>query len=91
MASTDDSTDVVEAPDAAHLSRRTPGRAWLRRTGHGTRELVQVAWVGAHEPELDESAAVQVRAFSARSDAVATGGPPDRRACTSAPTWNASC
>ena len=66
MASTDDSTDVVEAPDAAHLSRRTPGRAWLRRTGHGTRELVQVAWVGAHEPVLDETAAVQVRAFSAR-------------------------
>lgn len=72
MASTDDSTDVVESPDAAHLSRRTPGRAWLRRTGHGTRELVQVAWVGAHEPVDDESAAVQVRAFSARADAAAT-------------------
>ncbi|GIG40084.1 FtsK/SpoIIIE domain-containing protein [Cellulomonas phragmiteti] len=73
MASTDDSTDVIEAPDAATLSRRTPGRAWLRRTGHGTRELVQVAWVGAHEPALDEATAVQVRAFSARSDAVPTG------------------
>lgn len=69
MASTDDSTDVIEAPDAATLSRRTPGRAWLRRTGHGTRELVQVAWVGAHEPVLDEGAAVQVRPFSARTDA----------------------
>lgn len=72
MASTDDSTDVVEAPDAAHLSRRTPGRAWLRRTGHGTRELVQVAWVGAHEPAADDAAAVQVRAFTARGDASAT-------------------
>ncbi|WP_046527858.1 FtsK/SpoIIIE domain-containing protein [Cellulomonas sp. FA1] len=69
MASTDDSTDVVEAPDAATLSRRTPGRAWLRRTGHGTRELVQVAWVGAHEPARDEAATVAVRAFTARSDA----------------------
>lgn len=72
MASTDDSTDVIDAPDAATLSRRTPGRAWLRRTGHGTRELVQVAWVGAHEPARDEAVAVQVRALSARTDATPT-------------------
>ncbi|PZR51569.1 cell division protein FtsX [Xylanimonas oleitrophica] len=69
MASTEDSGDVIDAPDAAALSRRTPGRAWLRRTGHGTRELVQVAWVGAHEPVRDDAAAVQVRPFTVRAGA----------------------
>src|SRR5262249_27705962 len=34
--STDDSSDVIERNDAAMISRRTPGRAWIRRTGHGT-------------------------------------------------------
>ncbi len=65
VASPEDSTDVIDAPDAAHLSRRTPGRAWIRRTGHGTRELVQVAWAGAHEEIHETGAAVQVRPFTA--------------------------
>lgn len=66
MASPEDSSDVIDAPDAARLSRRTPGRAWMRRTGHGTRELVQVAWVGAHEPLRDAAGRVEVRPFAAR-------------------------
>ncbi len=66
VASADDSMDVVDAPDAAQLSRRTPGRALLRRTGHGTRELVQVAYVGAHEPLREAGERVQVSAFTAR-------------------------
>ncbi|WP_154792656.1 FtsK/SpoIIIE domain-containing protein [Occultella kanbiaonis] len=66
VASPDDSTDVIDAPDAAHLSRRTPGRAWLRRTGHGTRELVQVAFVGAHEELHEVGDAVRVAPFTAR-------------------------
>ncbi|WP_188037771.1 FtsK/SpoIIIE domain-containing protein, partial [Actinotalea sp. JY-7885] len=66
MASPEDSTDVIDTADAVRLSRRTPGRAWLRRTGHGTRELVQVAWVGAHEPVRDAAARVDVRPFAAR-------------------------
>ncbi len=73
VASTDDSADVIDAPDAADLSRRTPGRAWLRRTGHGTRELVQVAWVGAHERMVESERAVQVRPFSARPGGRARG------------------
>lgn len=66
VASPDDSTDVIDAPDAAQLSRRNPGRAWLRRTGHGTRELVQVAWVGARELRREAAAPVQIRPFDAR-------------------------
>ncbi len=66
VASGDDSTDVIDAPDAAQLSRRTPGRAWVRRTGHGTTELVQVAWVGGREPLHDAAATVRVAPFSAR-------------------------
>ncbi|WP_207782479.1 FtsK/SpoIIIE domain-containing protein [Phytoactinopolyspora limicola] len=65
VASTDDSNDVIDAPDAGHLSRRTPGRAWLRRTGHGTRELVQVAWVGAREPAREGASVVDVSPFTA--------------------------
>lgn len=65
VASPEDSTDVIDAPDAANLSRRTPGRAWIRRTGHGTRELVQVAWVGAREEMHEAGEMVQVRPFTA--------------------------
>ncbi|GMA30757.1 FtsK/SpoIIIE domain-containing protein [Litorihabitans aurantiacus] len=69
VASPDDSTDVIDAPDAAQLSRRNPGRAWLRRTGHGTRELVQVSWVGAREIRREAAAPVEVRPFDARGGA----------------------
>jgi S-DNA-T family DNA segregation ATPase FtsK/SpoIIIE len=65
VASTDDSTDVINRPDAAHISRRTPGRAWIRRTGHGTDDLVQVAWVGARAPLAAAVAPVEIRPFAA--------------------------
>ncbi|MTV23947.1 FHA domain-containing protein [Nitriliruptoraceae bacterium ZYF776] len=68
VGAADDSQDVIDAPDAAHLSRRTPGRAWIRRTGHGTAELVQTAWVGAREPVAGGRDAVEVHPFSARPD-----------------------
>ena len=55
VSSEDDSRDVIDSPDAARISRATPGRAWVRRTGHGTAELVQAAWTGAQEP-LDAAA-----------------------------------
>src|SRR5690606_35329039 len=66
VASADDSVDVVDSPDAAQLSRRTPGRALLRRTAHGTRELLQVAYVGAHESIREAGERVQISAFTAR-------------------------
>lgn len=67
IASDEDSHDVIDAPDAARLSRRTPGRAWVRRTGHGTTELVQVAYAGARERLRAQQDPVQVDAFTACS------------------------
>lgn len=64
-ASADDSRDVLDSPDAARISRRTPGRAWIRRTGHGTAELVQSAWTGAREPVTGTGDLVEVDRFSA--------------------------
>jgi DNA segregation ATPase FtsK/SpoIIIE, S-DNA-T family len=68
MASPDDSNDVIDKPDAAQIPRRTPGRAWVRRTGHGTAEMVQVAWVGAHEDVSVRQVQVDVQAFSGRDN-----------------------
>ncbi|HEY3506126.1 MAG TPA: FtsK/SpoIIIE domain-containing protein [Actinocatenispora sp.] len=51
VTSTDDSADVLDAPDAARLSRRYPGRAYLR-TGHGELRLVQTARVGQPRTEV---------------------------------------
>jgi S-DNA-T family DNA segregation ATPase FtsK/SpoIIIE len=65
VASADDSTDVLDRKDAAEISRRTPGRAWIRRTGHGTDELVQAAWVGARAPAGADLAPVEVEPFTA--------------------------
>ncbi|WP_195849256.1 FtsK/SpoIIIE domain-containing protein [Arsenicicoccus cauae] len=41
-----DSEDVIEAPDAARISDRLPGRA-LWRTGEGNLHSFQTAWAGA--------------------------------------------
>lgn len=65
VSAADDSRDVIDTPEAARISRRTPGRAWLRRTGHGTAELVQSAWTGARQPVDGTESPVQVAAFSA--------------------------
>lgn len=65
VSSKDDSQDVIDASDAANISRRTPGRAWVRRTGHGTAELVQAAWTGAREALAGTRALVTVTPFSA--------------------------
>lgn len=64
ISSDDDSRDVIDTVDAARISRRTPGRAWVRRTGHGTAELVQGAWVGAREPLAGTLAPAVVRPFT---------------------------
>jgi S-DNA-T family DNA segregation ATPase FtsK/SpoIIIE len=64
VASTDDSVDVLDRRDAAQISRRTPGRAWVRRTGHGTDELVQAAFVGARSQIGSDQLAVEVEPFT---------------------------
>ncbi len=65
VSSPDDSRDVMDSPEAARISRRTPGRAWVRRTGHGTAELVQSAWTGARAPLIGVEDAVVVQPFAA--------------------------
>ena len=67
--------DVIDSPEAARISRRTPGRAWIRRTGHGTAELVQSAWTGARQP-IDASRESACRSSrSPRGRRVASGAP----------------
>lgn len=83
IASDDDSRDVIDTSDAARISRRTPGRAWVRRTGHGTAEMVQAAWVGARQPLAGTTQPVVVRPFTAARPAEGasggSGGPLDPR------------
>lgn len=78
VSSPDDSRDVIDSPEAARISRRTPGRAWIRRTGHGTAELVQSAWTGARQPLAGTEAPVRVQPFSAAThlagEALGSGG-----------------
>ncbi|WP_353507662.1 FtsK/SpoIIIE domain-containing protein [Intrasporangium sp.] len=50
-----DSDDVIEVPDAAQISDRTPGRAWVR-TGGGRLVEVQTAYAGT-VPRPENSAA----------------------------------
>ncbi|TDD92510.1 FtsK/SpoIIIE domain-containing protein [Actinomadura rubrisoli] len=45
-----DSTDVIEVPDAARLSRHHPGRAYMR-TGHADLETMQCARIGRPRTE----------------------------------------
>ena len=45
VTSAGDSTDVLDVPDAARISKHTPGRALLR-TGHGELSAFQAARVG---------------------------------------------
>ena len=49
VTSAHESNDVIDAPDAERISKRTPGRAWLR-TGHGELTLFQTARVGWPSP-----------------------------------------
>ncbi len=65
VASSEDSVDVLGRPAAAAISRRTPGRALIRRIGHGTIDLAQIAWVGAREQLAAADPPVRVRPFTA--------------------------
>ena len=44
-----ESADVIEAPDAAHISRATPGRAYVR-LGHASLVPFQAGRIGGHRP-----------------------------------------
>jgi S-DNA-T family DNA segregation ATPase FtsK/SpoIIIE len=70
VTSPGDSTDVVDTPEAAHISSRTPGRAFLR-TGHGELTAFQAARVGW--PVGDAAATDGERARAVRRDVTGLG------------------
>ncbi len=52
VADEDDSLDVVDVPDAAHLPRELPGRAVVR-VGPGRVAVAQVAWSGGPQRQVE--------------------------------------
>jgi S-DNA-T family DNA segregation ATPase FtsK/SpoIIIE len=79
VTSAGDSTDVLDVPDAARISKHTPGRALLR-TGHGELSAFQTARVGW--PSDDEHAATDAPLHATRREVTTLGaaGPTDRDA-----------
>lgn len=69
LADDEESRAVIGAPDAAHISRSTPGRAYAR-IGTGTLTSFQVGRLGtdAHSDELLAVEAVVRSAFARRGD-----------------------
>jgi DNA segregation ATPase FtsK/SpoIIIE-like protein len=67
-----DSTDVVDVPDAASISRDTPGRAYVRR-GSGDVVLVQTAISSLRA--VGDRPAVTVRPFPSPPQPSVEGGP----------------
>jgi S-DNA-T family DNA segregation ATPase FtsK/SpoIIIE len=60
-----DSTDVIGTADAAHISKRTPGRAYLR-TGHGELtpfQTARVAWPRGGNGEASDAPPVRARSL----------------------------
>ena len=74
VTSAGDSTDVVDSPDAARISKRMPGRAYLR-TGHGELTAFQTARVGwpTNDGAVTEDVITSVRAI--RRDVTTLGAP----------------
>ena len=50
-----DSTDVIDAPDAAHIAKATPGRAYVR-LGHASLVPFQAGYLGGSRPQADAEA-----------------------------------
>ena len=50
-----DSTDVIDAPDAAHIAKATPGRAYVR-LGHASLVPFQAGDLGGSRPQADAEA-----------------------------------
>ena len=72
MADEGDSMDVIDRPDAAHIQRSLPGRAYLR-VGHGDVRPVQTAYANARSSGTSgPSVTVRPLVFAPTGDA-ATG------------------
>ena len=83
VAAEADSQDVIGVPDAAHISRRTPGRAWIRRVGQGEAVAVQTAFVGARRTAGGIEPPVELREFCVRASQARVA---DRGATDAVPT-----
>ncbi|PZG13815.1 FtsK/SpoIIIE domain-containing protein [Nonomuraea aridisoli] len=55
-----ESADVIDQPDAAHISKSTPGRCYVR-SGAGAATAVQTARVGGRSPAASSGAAPRLR------------------------------
>jgi S-DNA-T family DNA segregation ATPase FtsK/SpoIIIE len=72
VTDTAESADVIDAPDAGHISKSTPGRAYVR-LGHSSLVPFQAGRVGGRRPGT--AAAVTARPWLARLDWPELGRP----------------
>lgn len=89
VADAGESVDVIDTPDAFKIPRSTPGRACVRRVGHGDPVLIQSVFVGARRHADEVIPAVRIRPFQPRpggawhatlgAGAVGAGDGQDRR------------
>jgi len=63
MTDAAESADVIDAPDAAHISRATPGRGYVR-LGHASLVPFQAGRIGGHRPGVTTQARPWVAAIA---------------------------
>ena len=68
-----DSNDVIDRPDAAHIPKSIPGRAFIR-TGHSDVQVVQSAYAGAISSGGPQRQPTKVKDFGFTSGMRATAG-----------------
>ncbi len=68
-----DSNDVIDRPDAAHIPKSIPGRAFIR-TGHSDVQIVQSAYAGAISSGGPQRQPTKVKDFAFGSGLRATAG-----------------
>jgi S-DNA-T family DNA segregation ATPase FtsK/SpoIIIE len=76
MTDASESADVIEAPEAAHISPSTPGRGYVR-LGHASLVPFQAGRVGGRRPGTDQGAGEQP--WLARLDWAGVGRPEPQR------------
>jgi S-DNA-T family DNA segregation ATPase FtsK/SpoIIIE len=73
-----ESTDVIEAPDAAHISRATPGRGYVR-LGHASLVPFQAGRIGGKRPGVAAASRPWVRSLNWRGLGRPEPQPPSAR------------
>ncbi|MGH3295673.1 MAG: FtsK/SpoIIIE domain-containing protein [Trebonia sp.] len=75
VTDTVESADVLDAPDAAHIAKATPGRAYVR-LGHGSLVPFQAGRVGGPRPRTDQPLRPLPTAASPDTEVSHPAGPP---------------